>query len=403
MPDLTSCLIDVKQGNIPLNDSIFNVITNATTEAKLLRLCKMYEKTKGCFQEKIYTCASQEQVSYYEKIERLYKFLCSPTSLPFQKMLYKYGNCLRYSIDNFNENNCNKTISSIKIQKCELNCAQSDNNCQEKIEESKIRTCEHDSVIEQCGSQATKFFDLLKSTEFNEEYPVSCYYKNITGDVSYKDMINKKKNNIVNKRISNSIHETFKSLKTTIPITSNVTTSITTTTGRITTILLENITTTINPILTMNPYHGAYVPFQNDFSNEEKTTKEPHLTTTVKINFPNFINPQQQYESLLTSSTQLKPFNFSFKFNPSLNSSNDQIKTTIYTTVNIENTTQNPTTNLTLQNDMKHFKETANTYVSTALDVIADKTQDIVKNAVIREVFATILRLSPEIFNETSC
>uniref|UniRef100_A0A0K0FMY4 Apple domain-containing protein n=1 Tax=Strongyloides venezuelensis TaxID=75913 RepID=A0A0K0FMY4_STRVS len=415
--DVTSCLIEVKESGVPLNQSIIDVITNAYTDAKLVRLCRVYEKTKPCFDGKIYLCASQTQMSLFERIQKYYRLLCSKTSLPFQKMLNKYGKCLGYAMDNFKVNNCDITSSSSsRIKKCEELCDEDNIECQTKIEDSKYRLCEHNFVTEQCGSQASKFFDILKSTEYDDEYPINCVYKTNTAKKTYKDIVTKNKTKtikVIKQRISNNIHETFKSLKTSEP--------------------QENISattqqTTSNPILTMNPYHGAYVPFKDNSTEYQDTTTQSEssfLTTTIipstqskpftttsiifpqfvtsqpegKLIFPNFVD-QKTYSPTETPnipsvSSQLtfiqpNPFNFTFKFNPNYVSSpqNDNPPKISY----IVNVKENK--------DLKQFKETANTYVSTALDVIADKTQDLVKNAVVREVFATILRLSPEILNQ---
>uniref|UniRef100_A0A0N5BVA0 CPG4 domain-containing protein n=1 Tax=Strongyloides papillosus TaxID=174720 RepID=A0A0N5BVA0_STREA len=397
--DVTSCLIEVKEAGVPLNQSILDVITNAYTDAKLIRLCRVYEKTKPCFDDKIYSCASQIQVSHFERVQRFYKLLCSKTSLPFQKMLNKYGKCLGYAMDNFNENNCNITSSSSsRIKKCEELCDEDNIECQTKIDDSKYRLCEHNFVTEQCGSQASKFFDILKSTEYDDEYPINCVYKSNTAKGSYKDIVSKNKTKtkkVINQRISNSIHETFKSIKTSEPE------------GNISTTTQQ---TTTNPILTMNPYHGAYVPFEDKSPEYQDTTtqSEPSLLTTTiipstqsvpltttsiifpqsvtlqpegKLIFPNFVD-QKTYSP--TERPNIPPFNPNYVSSPQ----NDNPPKMSY----IVNVKENK--------DLKQFKETANTYVSTALDVIADKTQDLVKNAVVREVFATILRLSPEILNQ---
>uniref|UniRef100_A0A0K0ELZ8 CPG4 domain-containing protein n=1 Tax=Strongyloides stercoralis TaxID=6248 RepID=A0A0K0ELZ8_STRER len=396
--DVTSCLVEVKHANINLNKNVLDEILNVTTEARLIRLCRIYEKTKPCFKDKMHSCASQRQILFLEKIERYYKRFCSKTSLPFQKILYKYGKCLKYAIDNFNEDNCNiTTLSNIKIQKCEQFCDENDNDCQKKIDDSKYRLCEHNFVTEQCGLQASQFFDMLKSSEIDEEYPINCNYKNNTFKKNYKKNIKKKK--IVNKRISNNIHEIFKSLKP-----SEVKSNITTTTKK----------TTLNSILTMNPYHEAYVPFE-DNSTESNNTKTVPTTkssstklilssitevpsTTSSIIFPQIVTSSPETKLIFPNFVNKKPYS------PTQNLKTPQLNTN-YESSLPKNITSKPSFYVKIKdnNDLKQFKETANTYVSTALDVIADKTQDFVKNAVVREVFATILRLSPQILNQTNC
>ncbi|CEF62681.1 Hypothetical protein SRAE_1000095100 [Strongyloides ratti] len=402
--DITSCLVEVKQANIALNESIIDVILSVSTEARLIRLCRIYEKTKPCFKEKINKCASQEQTEHLEKVERYYRRFCSQTSLPFQKILYKYGKCLKYAIDNFNEDNCNVTSSSnVKIQKCEQYCEENNDECQKKIEDSKYHLCEHDFVTEQCGSQASQFFDMLMSTEYNDEYPINCNYKNNTTKIGYKENINKKNTKtkkVINQRIPNSIHDIFKSLKSS-ETKSNIT------------------TTTLNPIFTMNPYHAAYVPFEDNSIESDNTTtispKNPQstrfsltestlspqteiLSTTTSMIFPQFVSSLPEKKIIFPNFVNTEMYSPTQNFNfPSFNtnyesSSPKDIPSKASFIVKVKN-----------KNDLKQFKETANTYVSTALDVIADKTQDLVKNAVVREVFATILRLSPQILEQTDC
>uniref|UniRef100_A0AC35TLP3 CPG4 domain-containing protein n=1 Tax=Rhabditophanes sp. KR3021 TaxID=114890 RepID=A0AC35TLP3_9BILA len=459
--------MDVQNAKVPITANPFEIIFNVTTEAKLLRLCSLYETSLPCFTDKILRCANQEQISQLEKADRLFRLFCSPTSLPVQKRLLKYGECIKQTMMSIDDNECKPTmpIHVLKIERCKQNCPNIKDECYKEVVASEKFACHDEAITEHCGLQASHFYNAFQSAVIDAEFPVNCNYKKRSFEsVLYKakqlelkqKMFEKSEKTLVKTRNFNQMYNMFKP------------------DPNIKTYTNPKTTTTKNPF---ENYKFDTKPPKKDSKKEFKyeiikttTTTRPAITTDKAFSesveeyeenntVPTTISPYQNsiktFSNLLRNSvpndesvTHL-PYEFSFRFNPIFHPFEIRNKMGVvshkYLTTpepersekesvdhEIEHqlddqqpleefeamtTTHKPpiipsssrktfsrivANDVIPDEDVSRFKNTANSYVSTAIDTLVLKSNDIANNDIVKELLATFIKIGPQVLNATT-
>uniref|UniRef100_A0A1I7Z3Y4 CPG4 domain-containing protein n=1 Tax=Steinernema glaseri TaxID=37863 RepID=A0A1I7Z3Y4_9BILA len=167
----------MKSQNIIVDSDVMKVVFNATSEAKLIHMCRTYNDAMACLREKTSTCSDDYLLARLAEIGRLLSFLCSPFSLSNQRTLLKISPCMREALQTpIRVEKCANRSFTSKLDLCREKCERDNAGCHSKVQMSELAVCSVVSIEKKCGSEAANFYTQLHSTMINGEYPIQCDY-----------------------------------------------------------------------------------------------------------------------------------------------------------------------------------------------------------------------------------
>ncbi|PAV73596.1 hypothetical protein WR25_00776 [Diploscapter pachys] len=140
------CVIQLNAQKVPFDTNILNVLSNITTEAKLLHTSAEDILAIDEMHTKHYAIIQQPQL--HDNKHRIYEQI---------------------------------TVMQVKCSERELeverdHCESDDMICTSKVRLAEIATCTYTEIEEQCDHEAAEFYAQLQNTLTNKEYPVQCQY-----------------------------------------------------------------------------------------------------------------------------------------------------------------------------------------------------------------------------------
>ncbi|CEF71036.1 Hypothetical protein SRAE_X000036300 [Strongyloides ratti] len=172
------CIIKLKLSGVVFDRNIANIIYSIDSESKLLKTCKAYTNTLPCFREKISQCGSQKQRRMLNGVGKTIEFLCSPFSLPNQRILLSKGSCINYIINKPISNKCEIEEPELynSILSCAKNCEHQKGNvfCHMRTWISKQNLCTTLEIYKNCGTDAASFYSDFQSVAFEPTFPIVC-------------------------------------------------------------------------------------------------------------------------------------------------------------------------------------------------------------------------------------
>ncbi|KAE9551401.1 hypothetical protein FO519_005381 [Halicephalobus sp. NKZ332] len=395
MRDVMSCVIQLKSYNVPIDTNMMNVVFNVSTEAKLVHVCRAYNNVMPCFQQRLATCANEKQRIRLAEVNRLLLFICAPFSLQRQKTLLKVGKCIGQVLTKPVTPNCPTKNHRFghKLMLCRENCEANDVVCLMRVRMSELAVCSVIAIEKECGREAADFYSYMQTAIIGEEFPIQ-FPALAAAKESYTPKIEFSSPTTTLPPTTTSISRTFSTTPRTVPTTSttprilSTTPRITWTTSRppsttptTTTMLIQTTPIQTTPAFQWPSTMMIMIP---------ASTARPPVPSTVDKFLPWYYNTftTKKGDPLVTSNPMF-PY-----FNPESLSKNTEVVDPYYSQNNqnfdsnqfaskfVSNMNPPASSPITaspphriseeLSNllDYSHFKEKADAFLTTAIDVL---------------------------------
>ncbi|GMT07044.1 hypothetical protein PENTCL1PPCAC_29218 [Pristionchus entomophagus] len=175
--DISSCVEKLPlQPNQTVNQNLLESLLTATSDAKLLEICIIYESAMPCFERKIDECGTKEDRSAVARTKRLYNFVCDKAGYADRLMLTRSASCITRALSAFIPSTCpiSSTPYAQKMTSCKALCPAYSATCRDKILRSHRAICAVERVKNTCGDGASKLYTQLQQVMLANDFPIEC-------------------------------------------------------------------------------------------------------------------------------------------------------------------------------------------------------------------------------------
>ncbi|GMT35455.1 hypothetical protein PFISCL1PPCAC_26752, partial [Pristionchus fissidentatus] len=175
--DIASCVEKLPlQPNQTVNQNMLESLFTATSDAKLLEICIIYESAMPCFERKLDECGSKEDRSAVARTKRLYNFICDKAVYTERLTLTRSAWCIHRVLSAFVPSTCpvSSTPYAQKMNSCKAMCPAYSATCRDKIQRSHRAICAVERVKNTCGDAASTMYTQLQQVMLANDFPIEC-------------------------------------------------------------------------------------------------------------------------------------------------------------------------------------------------------------------------------------
>ncbi|GMR61449.1 hypothetical protein PMAYCL1PPCAC_31644, partial [Pristionchus mayeri] len=175
--DVASCVEKLPLNpNQTVNQNMLESLFTATSDAKLLEICIIYESAMPCFERKIEECGTREDRSAVAKTKRLYNFVCDKAVYNDRLTLTRSSSCIHRALAAFVPSTCpiSSTPYAQNMTSCKALCPAYSATCRDKIQRSHKAICSVERVKNTCGDAASKLYTQLQQVMLANDFPIEC-------------------------------------------------------------------------------------------------------------------------------------------------------------------------------------------------------------------------------------